>query len=126
MNITFLPQEYVALVLIEAKEKMFVESFVTTSELNQFSHYMQKEFNKNGVNTIISTGKFNKDNFDILNGIIIMKDKCDYNLDIIPVNILEVLTDNKLIINFLKQLEEEKVTKLNEIELNREKEKILK
>lgn len=125
MSITFLPQEYVALVLIEAKEKMFVESFVTTSELNQFCYYMQKEFNKNGVNTIISTGNFSKEDFDIVNGIII-KNTCAYDLNIIPVDILNVLTDNKLIINFLKQFEEEKITKLNEIELNCEKEKILK
>lgn len=126
MNITFLPQEYVALVLIKAKEEIFVESFATTSEINQFSYYIQKEFNKKGVNTIISTGNFNKEDFDIVNDIVIIKNSCAYDLDIIPVDILNILTDNKLIINFLKQLEKEKITKLNEIELKCEKVKILK
>lgn len=126
MSTIFLSQEYVALVLIKEKEAIFCENFITTSELNQFSYYMQKEFNKNGVNVVISTGKFNREDFNIINGIITIKEENVYNLNTVPVDIYKILTDKNLIINFFKQLEEEKITKLNRMQLESGKVKRLK
>ena len=117
MSTIFLSQEYVALVLIKGKENIFSENYITISELNQFSYYMQKEFNKNGVNVVISTGKFNREDFNIINGIITIKEENVYNLNTVPVDIYKILTDKNLIINFFKQLEEEKITKLNRMQL---------
>lgn len=117
MSTIFLSQEYVALVLIKGKENIFSENFITISELNQFSYYMQKEFNKNGVNVVISTGKFNREDFNIINGIITIKEENIYNLNTVPVDIYKILTDKNLIINFFKQIEEEKITKLNRMQL---------
>ena len=117
MSTIFLSQEYVALVLIKGKENIFSENFITISELNQFSYYMQKEFNKNVVNVVISTGKFNREDFNIINGIITIKEENIYNLNTVPVDIYKILTDKNLIINFFKQLEEEKITKLNRMQL---------
>lgn len=126
MSTIFLSQEYVALVLIKEKEAIFCENFITTSELNQFSYYMQKEFNKNGLNVVISTGKFNREDFNIINGIITIKEENVYNLNTVPVDIYKILTDKNLIINFFKQLEEEKITKLNRMQLESGKVKRLK
>lgn len=117
MSTIFLSQEYVALVLIKGKENIFSENFITISELNQFSYYMQKEFNKNGVNVVISTGKFNREDFNIINSIITIKEENVYNLNTVPVDIYKILTDKNLIINFFKQLEEEKIIKLNRMQL---------
>lgn len=126
MSTIFLSQEYVALVLIKSKENIFSENFITISELNQFSYYMQKEFNKNGVNAVISTGNFNRENFNIINGVITIKKENVYNLNTVPVDIYKILTDKNLIINFFKQLEEEKITKLNRMQLESGKVKKLK
>lgn len=126
MSTIFLSQEYVALVLIKGKENIFSENFITISELNQFSYYMQKEFNKNVVNVVISTGKFNREDFNIINGIITIKEENIYNLNTVPVDIYKILTDKNLIINFFKQLEEEKITKLNRMQLESGKVKRLK
>ena len=117
MSTIFLSQEYVALVLIKGKENIFSENFITISELNQFSYYMQKEFNKNGVNSVISTGNFNRENFNIINDVITIKKENVYNLNTVPVDIYKILTDKNLIINFFKQLEEEKIIKLNRMQL---------
>ena len=117
MSTIFLSQEYVALVLIKGKENIFSENFITISELNQFSYYMQKEFNKNGVNVVISTGKFNREDFNIINGIITIKEENIYNLNTVPVDIYKILTDKNLIINFFKQIEEEMITKFNRMKL---------
>ena len=126
MSVNFLSQEYVALVLIKGKENIFNENFITISELNQFSYYTQKEFNKNGVNAVISTGNFNGENFNIINGVITIKKENVYNLNTVPVDIYKILTDKNLIINFFKQLEEEKITKLNRMQLESGKVKKLK
>lgn len=126
MSANFLSQEYVALVLIKGKENIFNENFITISELNQFSYYMQKEFNKNGVNAVISTGNFDRENFNIINGVITIKKENVYNLNTVPVDIYKILTDKNLIINFFKQLEEEKITKLNRMQLESGKVKKLK
>lgn len=125
MMAVFLLQEYVALALIKGKENIFGENFITTSELNQFSYYVQKEFNKRDLNVVISTGSFNRDDFDVINGIIVLKNKCFYNLNTIPVDIFKVLTDRNLVVNFFKQLEEEKMSKLNKLQLENGKVKRL-
>lgn len=125
MRAVFLPQEYVALALIKGKENIFGESFITTSELNQFSYYLQKEFNKRNLNVVIFTGSFNKEDFDVIDGIIVLKNKCSYNLNTIPVDIFKLLTDRNLVVNFFKQLEEEKMSKLNKLQLENGKVKRL-
>ena len=49
----FLSKKEVALVLITAKYRIFNESFATTSELHQFTSFMQQEFNKRELGVII-------------------------------------------------------------------------
>ena len=126
MSTIFLSQEYIALVLIKEKEAIFCENFITTSELNQFSYYMQKEFNKNGLNVVIFTGNLSREDFNLVNRIIMINNECSYNLNTVPVDIFKVLTDKELIIKFFKQLEEEKITKLNRMQLESGKVKKLK
>lgn len=49
-----------------------------------------------------------------------------YNLNTIPVDIFKILTDKNLIVNFFKQLEEEKISRLNKLQLENGKVKRLK
>ena len=45
METIFIGEEYVALSLIKIKNQFLGENFITISELNQFEHFLQQEFN---------------------------------------------------------------------------------
>lgn len=44
--------------------------------------------------------------------VIMTSDTCSFNLDMLPINLLKVLYNSNLIVNFLTQLENEKVETL--------------
>lgn len=104
MSSFFLSKEKVALVLIKAKYQIFNESFATASELQQFTSFMQQEFNKRELGVIILY-ELDRENFHVNNGVITINERSWINLDIIPDKILNVLTDKSLILEFFSKIE---------------------
>lgn len=104
MSNPFLSKEYVALALIKAKSQIFNEDFATTSELNQFTSFMQKEFNERELGVAI-TYELDRIDFNVTNGIVTITDKCCLNLDWLPNEILDILTDESLISKFFVKIE---------------------
>lgn len=112
MSVYFLGNEYVALALINAKKQFLNESFITSSELNQFKSFLQQEFNNRGLNIIIPSYSLSSKDFNIMGDVIMTSNDCAYNIASLPLNVLEVLYDYYLIIDFLLQLENDKLKKL--------------
>lgn len=104
-----LGREYLVLSLLNAKEQIFDESFVTLSELNQFHHFLQNVFNKKGLDIVIDFNILSSDDFNMVGGVIMVHDNCCLNVDRLPANVLSVLYDVNLIANFLMQLEHKKL-----------------
>ncbi len=117
MKNSFLSQSYVALALIKAKSQIFNEGFVTTSELNQFIIYMQREFNKRDLNIVI-VNELNPEDFSIKDGIVTITDNCCYDLNSLSYKVLNVLTDVSLILDFFMKLEKEKIKTLEKLQTN--------
>lgn len=112
---SFLSQEFVALALIEAKIKFFAQSFITTSELNEFTIFMQQEFNKKETNIVI-VHKLSREDFSINEGVITTTDGCCFNLNMLSDEILNILTDESLTLNFFIQIERSKLETLEKIQ----------
>ena len=104
----------VVLFLIKAKSKIFNENFVTQSELNQFILFMQKEFNKRNLGVVIThtlyIGNFN------VNSVISITDKCYIDLNRLPDEIYNILTDESLILQFFILYETKRLEFLNKFE----------
>lgn len=109
MKTFFLGKEYVALSLIKAKDQFFRERFITISELNQFDHFLQQEFNNRNIDIIITSNTLSSEDFNIMGEVIMTSNTCCFNLDLLPINVLTVLYDSNLIVDFLTQLENEKL-----------------
>lgn len=109
MKTFFLGKEYVALSLIKAKDQFFRERFITISELNQFDHFLQQEFNNRNLDIIITSNTLSSEDFNIMGEVIMTSNTCCFNLDLLPINVLTVLYDSNLIVDFLTQLENEKL-----------------
>lgn len=105
MRNTFLAREYVALALIKTAKKHFHKDFITRSELNQFEVFLQQEFNDRQLNVIIKSDPLSSDDFIMLNDVIMTSHNCSFSLSLLPLDILTVLEDSNLIVNFLTQLE---------------------
>lgn len=56
MSACFLQNDYTALALIEAKNKIFQENFITLSEFNQFNLSLQQEFHNRGLDVVVASG----------------------------------------------------------------------
>ena len=56
MSACFLQNDYTALALIEAKNKIFQENFITLSEFNQFNLSLQQEFHNCGLDVVVASG----------------------------------------------------------------------
>jgi len=112
MKTRFLTNKYLLLQLINYKTRFLGENYVTISELNRFNNYLQNEFNNKNLNVVISN-ELNNEDFLIYNGII--ESKNSINLDFLPTDILNIISDNNLITNFLIELEKEKIVKLEEV-----------
>ncbi len=115
---TFLKEDFIALSLINSKDKLFHESSITTSELSEYTSYLQKEFNSRDSDVIITSNGLDKENFNIMGDAITISKNCGINTNFIPLNVLSVLNDNDLIINFWMQLEKEKLKSLENIKNN--------
>ena len=71
MNTVFLSKNYLALVLIEFKNKFFQENFTTLSEIGNFSQYLQKEINGRCLDIVIKSDYLSQYDFIIMNGVVI-------------------------------------------------------
>lgn len=120
MNTVFLSKNYLALVLIEFKNKFFQENFTTLSEIGNFSQYLQKEINGRGLDIVIKSDYLSQYDFIIMNGVVIKGESCCYNLELLSDTILNLLYDEEFIINFFTCLENKKIELLNS-EVNRQK-----
>lgn len=112
METIFIGEEYVALSLIKIKNQFLGENFITISELNQFEHFLQQEFNNNFLNILITSNGLNNEDFTIMGEVIMISNTCSLNIDLLPITVLKILYNSDLIINFLQQLENEKIEKL--------------
>lgn len=112
MKTFFLGNEYVALLLIRAKEQFLQESFITTSELNQFDYFLQQEFNNRNLNIVITSNTLSSEDFNTMGEAIMASNTCCFDLDLLPLNVLTVLYDSNLIADFLIQLENKKLEML--------------
>lgn len=56
MSACFLQNDYTALALIEANNKIFQENFITLSEFNQFNLSLQQEFHNRGLDVVVASG----------------------------------------------------------------------
>ena len=112
----FLSKEYLALALIEAKNNLFHENFATTAELNQFENFIQQQFTNQKLDIIVYSNNLSKEDFNVVNGVIMLSDNCAYNLDMLSREIYNILTDVNLIVEFFMTLESEKLNKLENIQ----------
>ena len=120
MDTVFLSKNYLALVLIEFKNKFFQENFTTLSEIGNFSQYLQKEINGRGLDIVIKSDYLSQYDFIIMNGVIIKGESCCYNLELLSDTILNLLYDEDFIINFFTCFENKKIELLNS-KVNRQK-----
>ena len=111
-----LSKEYLALALIEAKNNLFHENFATTAELNQFENFIQQQFTNQKLDIIVYSNNLSKEDFNVVNGVIMLSDNCAYNLDMLSREIYNILTDVNLIVEFFMTLESEKLNKLENIQ----------
>lgn len=109
MNITtfFLSQRYVTLALIKMKNKIFGEEFITLSELNQFTYFMQQKIYEKDKGVVI-VPYLDTFNFSQREGIITANDNNSISLDELPRQVYEVLTDKSLALEFFMELERKK------------------
>lgn len=118
MSTTFLSIGYVAMVLIKEKSLIFSENFITMSELNQFRYFMQKEFNNKDLDVAITSNDLSREDFNIFGGIVIPSERCCYDVDYIRNDILNILTDENLILQFFTELESRKLKTLENLQIN--------
>ena len=114
MNDPFLSQGYIALSLIKVKDKIFNENFVTMSELNQFTIFMQGEFNKRELGIAI-VHRLDREYFNVREGIITITEKCRDNLNMLKVS--DILNDESLILNFLMTFENKRLERLQNFQI---------
>lgn len=111
-----LSKEYLALALIEAKNNLFHENFATIAELNQFENFIQQQFTNQKLDIIVYSNNLSKEDFSVVNGVIMLSNNCAYNLDMLSREIYNILTDVNLIVEFFMTLEREKLNKLENIQ----------
>lgn len=121
----FLSKDYVVLALIEAKNQIFHENFVTISELNQFGYFLQKEFNSQNLDVVITFDNLSREDFDVTGDVIMKSNTCSLNLYLLPIKILNILYDIELITNFFIDLKNEKIEMLKRNINNKPKSKTL-
>lgn len=120
MRTLFLSNDDIALALIEAKSKILGESFITPTELSQFTTFVQHQFDENGLDVIIRTEGLSKGNFIIDNGVITKSRGCSNSLNYIPYyQVLVILQDENLFLQFFTELETEKLKQLENMQLKK-------
>lgn len=116
MSASFLQNDYTAVALIEAKNKIFNENFITLSDFNQFNLSVQQEFHNRGLDVVVASGFLSKNDFIIINGIIMLRDECSCNIDRLSTDISTVLRDSEFITNFFIQQESDKLKALEQVQ----------
>ena len=106
MEKKFLRREWIAAALAGAKSKIFGEYFITISELQQFSEFVQREFEKRKLDITIY-GLIDNEDFVIKDGIIIVPESWD--ICMLSNNYKSILSDENLLINFFAELKNKKV-----------------
>ncbi len=120
MENPFLLKEYIALALIKAKSEIYGESFTTTAELSQFTIFMQQVFNERELGIVIVHELGMKD-FNVNGGIVTVTDRCCYDLmqlSDVPDDVLDILTDESLILEFFMRLENGRLKILKKLQAN--------
>lgn len=112
----FLSKEYLAAALLKAKYEVFRDSFITVDELNQFNHFIQTEFNKQNLGIVITSNSLSRENFNIIDGVIIPTESCCFDVDRLPSEILSILMDKNLILEFFIELENRKLETLENLQ----------
>lgn len=118
MSNSFLSIGYVAMVFIKEKSQIFGESFITMSELNQFCYFMQREFNNKDLGIAITSNGLSREDFNIFGGVVILSERCCYDVNYIRNDILNILTDENLIFQFFTELESRKLKTLENLQIN--------
>lgn len=116
MSASFLQNDYTAVALIEVKNKIFNENFITLSDFNQFNLSVQQEFHNRGLDVVVASGFLSKNDFIIINGIIMLRDECSCNIDRLSTDISTVLRDSEFITNFFIQQESDKLKALEQVQ----------
>lgn len=125
MKTFFLSKEYVLLALIESKNQIFHENFATISELNQFEYFLQRKFNNQNLDVVITSNNLSSEDFNVTGDVIMKSNTCSFNLYFLPIEILNILDDIDLITNFFINLENEKIEMLKRNINNKPKSKTL-
>ena len=108
----FVSTGYIAMALLKTKYEIFNESFITMSELNQFAHFVQREFNNRNLDLVVTYNSLSREDFDIVNGVIVASENCCYDVHRLSIDVLCVLTDKNLFMRFFTELEKEKIITL--------------
>ena len=104
--------DFILLALINYKKETFDEKYTSLIELNKFTQYIQDEFNKRDLNVVIKTSGINEDCFRIIEMVLTKREDCYIDLDILPTDILNILTNKEIMSNFFLELENDKLLKI--------------
>ena len=105
MDMFFLSNDDIAIVLIEAKYKILGENFITPTELSQFTTFIQHKFDENGLDVIIRAEGLSESDFTIENGVIAKSKECNNSLNCIPYyQLLVILMDENLFLQFFTDI----------------------
>ncbi len=111
METNFLRKEWIAVALANAKRVIFREDFVSISELQQFSEFLQCSFNNSNLDIVITHDLPNSEGFIIQNDIVIVPK--NWNIYMLPDEVKSVLLNENLFIKFFIDFENEKIERLN-------------
>ena len=120
MDMFFLSNDDIAIALIEAKYKILGENFITPTELSQFTTFIQHKFDENGLDVIIRAEGLSESDFTIENGVIAKANECNNSFNCIPYyQLLVILMDENLFLQFFTELEVEKLKRLESMQLKK-------
>lgn len=122
-----LKKGYIAIALIKFKYEIFNENFITISELKKFIEFIQEEINKRNLCITITNDNLNENSFKLVGDIITIENpKCCFNLFELPGEAYDLLTNKILVIEFLKNLENEKLEALENLDIKLKREQLIR
>ncbi len=110
MGTQFLRKEWIAVALASAKEEILGENFISVSELQRFSQFLQQKFNEEKIDAVVTSGLPDSQGFEIRNGIISVSRSWDIYM--LSSDMQSILLDKQLFIDFFIALETEKINML--------------
>lgn len=108
----FLKKEWVAAALAQAKIELLGKSSVTVFELQQYSEFLQNEFNSKNLDIVITNELPNSNGFSIKDGIVVIPPYWD--LYMLSDEVQQILFDSNLFISFFIELENKKIERLKD------------